>query len=109
MVVKNERKRYILLELMDQGLDKISLDKKLRKKIRFLAGEIFLGYSNLHIIETDKPNFLIVRCNHTSREIVEAAIQLVADYFSTYKINTISGTIKKIMEIVTFEDIADEE
>ncbi|MHA2253651.1 MAG: hypothetical protein ACXAD7_25050, partial [Candidatus Kariarchaeaceae archaeon] len=49
-MVKLERKRYFLIELVGETPEIGKLIYSLRKQVRFLAGEIFLSRSSLHVV-----------------------------------------------------------
>lgn len=102
MVVKLERRRYILVEFFEKSPNANSFNKKLREKVSQIAGELLLARSGLSVLEY-KEKMLIIRCNHHSRDMVEAALCLLEfdDYF---RINTISGTLKSIDQTLQEED-----
>lgn len=95
MVVKDERKRYILIEFLNDKPEKSILNKNLRLKISRLAGEIFLSRSSLVVMDY-KEKFYIVRCTHITRDIVEAALNLLEWKDNFLKTIKVSGTIKGI-------------
>lgn len=95
MVVKDERKRYILLEFVKKVPNKSYFNSNLRKIVSQLSGEIFLAMSGIALIDYSD-NRIIVKCNHISRETVEAALTIFPSDNNQHRIMKISGTIKGI-------------
>ncbi|MHA2169228.1 MAG: Rpp14/Pop5 family protein [Candidatus Kariarchaeaceae archaeon] len=95
MVVKNERKRYLKLEFFGTPPDYGKLIYLLRKNVRKLAGEVFLARSSVHLIDISDQE-AIIRCTHTARDVVEAAIQLFKEDSFIPVVRKVSGTIKAL-------------
>ncbi len=107
MVVKDERKRYILVSFMDEAPKRSYFNKILREKVGVLAGQLLLARSGISILDY-KERMLIIKCNHKSREMVEAALPMLK-INTAMKIITVSGTIKSIdKNLVDSENIGEE-
>ena len=99
MVVKIERKRYLLVEFLGEPPEVRQLVGKLRQNIATLGGQIALASSSIHVIDVIG-SFAIIRATHESRDMVEAAVQLLNFTNTLAVVRTVSGTIKKINTIL---------
>ncbi|MCY3410045.1 MAG: hypothetical protein INQ03_00280 [Candidatus Heimdallarchaeota archaeon] len=95
MVVKDERKRYFLLEFLKTNPSVREINDQLRKIVLKLGGELFVARSGLHVFEFK--GRVIVKTNHISRDIVEASITLLSFSNNLCTIETVSGTIKSLL------------
>jgi len=94
MVVKNERKRYLLVEFFGQIPDKRDLVYALRNNVATLGGQLALAQSSLHVVDI-MGSFAIIRATHLSRDLVEASIQLLKYNNTIPVVRSVSGTIAK--------------
>ncbi len=99
MVVKMQRLRYILVKFLDTTPNSRILSNLLREKIKELSGILFLAKTGLFVMDNENENYLIIRCSHTSRDLVEASLQLISDNFPL-RVISVSGTIKKIKSYI---------
>lgn len=105
MVIKRERKRYLVVQFI-KIIDIKELNKILRRQFRYLHGELNLARSGIYIFESKVDNQLIIKCNHDMRDMVEASLHLIRDSIPAFQVLFVTGTIKKISKIIiSNEDI----
>lgn len=102
MVVKNERKRYILVEFYRSPPSKRELINQLRNNIESLGGQLALAKASIHVIDV-LDHFAIIRATTESRDLVESAIQLLDFDDNLVTIRVVSGTIAKINTLLNQE------
>jgi RNase P/RNase MRP subunit POP5 len=103
MVIKQERKRYLVVQFIEE-LDIKELNKMLRRQFRYLHGELNLVRSGIYILDSKVENQLIIKCNHNMRDMVEASLHLIRDSLPAFQVLFVTGTIKKISRIVQDSD-----
>lgn len=95
MVVNNERKRYILIEILGEKPDIRKIINECKNKISLIDGQIGVAKAAIYGIDC-KNNLIIIKTNHQMRQTVEAAIALLNDNSYVVETRLVSGTIKKI-------------
>lgn len=100
MVVKIERKRYLLVEFAPKPPELKQMISLLRRKVAELGGQFQLAQSSLHVVDIID-NYAIIRSTHEYRDLVETAIQLVDYGDAIPKVVVVSGTIKKVTSLIS--------
>ena len=99
MVIRQERKRYLVVQFIEI-IDTKELNKLLRRQFRYLFGELNLVRSGIYIMESKVDKQVIIKCNHDMRDMVEASLHLIVDNLPTFKVLFVTGTIKKISKMI---------
>jgi len=100
MPVRQNRRRYLLVEVFRGEITGLDLDQVLKEKMIQLYGAKGLSEANLKLIEFDpESNTAIIRCNHRSLRSVRATLALITSLNSqplTLNVIKLSGTIKSL-------------
>ncbi len=103
MVVKLDRVRYILVDFHGQSPSIGQFIGGLRSNVTKLKGELFLATSNLHVVEYED-NHAIIKSTNTSRDTIEAAIQMLDFKGFILIIRKVAGTLKSLSKTAIDED-----
>ncbi|MHA2028532.1 MAG: Rpp14/Pop5 family protein [Candidatus Kariarchaeaceae archaeon] len=95
MVVKLDRVRYLKIEFFNDPPSIGQFVSSIRNSVKTIMGEIFLANSSLHVVEYAE-TFAIIRCTHTSRDAIEAAIQMTNFEEFVPVVRKVSGTLKSL-------------
>lgn len=93
---KTENRRYLLVEIRGEIPEARALNKEIRKNVSYLAGEIALAKTSLHIILISKEIAIgryLVRCNQEYRDLITSALLLISIPGSSIDILKTFGTI----------------
>jgi RNase P/RNase MRP subunit POP5 len=100
MPVRQNRRRYLLVDVFRGKITGSELNQILKEKMTQLYGAKGLSEANLKLIDFDsESNAAIIRCNHKSIRSLRATLALITSYNSrplTINVIKSSGTIKSL-------------
>lgn len=103
MVVKLDRVRYIWVDFHGQCPSIGQFVGGLRSNVRKLKGELFLATSNLHVVEFEDDH-TIIKSTNSSRDTIEASIQLLDFKEFIPKVKKVAGTLKSLSKTAVDEE-----